>query len=307
MKNDKTLLIMAAGMGSRFGGLKQIEPMGPNGEFIIDYSIYDAKRAGFNKVVFIIKEENYDIFKETIGARVEPYMKTEYVFQNNDFVPEDYLPLLKDRTKPLGTGYAILCAKNNIDGPFAVINADDFYGSESYQTASTILDNLRIIEPYEYAMVGYEVKNTMTENGSVKRGVCKVENSELKEITECSIERVNDKIIATPLDTDTETSFEIDEDATVSMNLLLFTPSLFPHLEREFVKFLDKNKEDLNKVEFFIPSAMFAAIKQNYAKVLVEKTPSKWYGVTYKEDADIVKDSIKKLVLENKYPNNLWK
>lgn len=304
MNNDKTLLIMAAGMGSRFGGLKQIEPMGPNGEFIIDYSIYDAKKAGFNKVVFIIKEENYDVFKETIGARVEPYMKTEYVFQNNDFVPEEYLDVLKDRVKPLGTGYAILCAKNNINEPFAVINADDFYGSESYQTASSILDNLKVVEPYEYAMVGYEVKNTLTENGSVKRGLCKVEDSKLKEITECSIERVDGKIIASPLAT--EESFEIDEDAIVSMNLLLFTPSLFSHLEREFKKFLDKNKEDLSKVEFFIPDAMFAAIKQNYASVLVERTSAKWYGVTYKEDADVVKSSIKQLVLDKKYPNNLW-
>lgn len=305
MKKDKTLLIMAAGMGSRFGGLKQIEPMGPNGEFIIDYSIYDAIKAGFNKVVFIIKEENYDLFKKTIGARVEPHMKTEYVFQNNDYVPEEYLPLLKDRVKPLGTGYAILCAKDNINEPFAVINADDFYGKESYQTASSILDNLKMVEPYEYAMVGYEVKNTLTENGSVKRGLCKVEDSELQEITECSIERIDDKIVASPLETDT--SFEIDENAIVSMNLLLFTPSLFQHLEREFINFLDNNKEDLSKVEFFIPDAMFSAIKKNYAKVIVERTSAKWYGVTYKEDADIVKNSIKKLVLDKKYPNNLWK
>ena len=304
--NNKTLLIMAAGMGSRFGGLKQIEPMGPNGEFIIDYSIYDAKQAGFNKVIFIIKEENYDVFKSTIGSRVEPHIKTEYVFQNNDLVPEEYLDLVKDRTKPLGTGYAILCAKDKIHEPFAVINADDFYGTDSYKKASEILDNLKTTPPYEYAMVGYQVKNTITENGSVKRGLCKVENNKLVEITECSIEKKDDTIVATPLSNEVE-SFEIDEDAIVSMNLLLFTPTFFPHLEKEFHKFLEKNKEDLSKVEFFIPDAIFNAIKENYAEVIVEPTTSKWYGVTYKEDADIVKNSIKELVQTKKYPNNLWK
>ncbi len=305
MKDNKTLLIMAAGMGSRFGGLKQITPMGPNGEFIIDYSIYDAKKAGFNKVVFIIKEENYEVFKETIGARVEPYIKVEYVFQNNDYVPTDYLELLKDRTKPLGTGYAILCARDVIKEPFAVINADDFYGTDSYQIASNMLENLKQKKPYEYALIGYNVANTMTENGAVKRGICQVEDSHLVGITESSIERVNGKIIATPLDGEKE-PFEVSENSIVSMNLLLFTPSIFPHLEKEFVQFLEKNKEDLSKCEFFIPDAMFAAIKENYATVLVEKTSAKWYGVTYREDADNVKSSIKQLVKNKKYPDKLW-
>lgn len=305
MKENKTLLIMAAGMGSRFGGLKQITPMGPNDEFIIDYSIYDAKKAGFNKVVFIIKEENYEVFKSTIGSRVEPHIKTEYVFQNNDYVPEEYLSLLGERIKPLGTGYAILCAKDTIHEPFAVINADDFYGTDSYMTASTILDNLKEEKPYEYAMIGYNVVNTMTENGSVKRGLCKVENKNLVQITECSIEKVDEKIIATPLSGETP-SFEVGENAIVSMNLLLFTPSIFPYLEKEFVKFLEKNKSDLSKCEFFIPDAMFAAIKEGYATVQVEPTSAKWYGVTYKEDADNVKSSIKKLVEDGVYPNKLW-
>lgn len=305
MKDNKTLLIMAAGMGSRFGGLKQITPMGPNGEFIIDYSIYDAIKAGFNKVVFIIKEENYDIFKDTIGARVEQHIQTEYVFQNNDYVPEEYLSILKSREKPLGTGYAILCARDAIKEPFAVINADDFYGTDSYLIASNMLEHLRQEKPYEYALIGYNVANTMTENGAVKRGICQVENSHLVGITESSIERVNDKIIATPLNGEKE-PFEVKEDTIVSMNLLLFTPSVFPHLEKKFNKFLEKNKEDLSKCEFFIPDAMFAAIKENYATVLVEPTSAKWYGVTYKEDADNVKSSIKKLVKDNKYPNKLW-
>ena len=305
--NNKTLLIMAAGMGSRFGGLKQIEPMGPNGEFIIDYSIYDAKRAGFNKVVFVIKEENYDLFKETIGSRVEPHIKTEYVFQNNDLVPEEYQEYVKNRAKPLGTGHAILCAKNNIHEPFAVINADDFYGKESYMKAASILENLKTTEPYEYAMVGYEVKNTMTENGAVKRGICKVVDQKLSEITECSIEKQNGKIIATPLEGNEE-SFEIGENAIVSMNLLLFTPSFFTHLEKEFLNFLENNKDNLenSKAEFFIPDAMFAAIKQNYASVRVEETTSKWYGVTYPEDAESVREALKNKVETGEYPNHLW-
>lgn len=302
---NKTLLIMAAGMGSRFGGLKQITPMGPNDEFIIDYSIYDAKKAGFNKVVFIIKEENYQTFKETIGSRVEKHIKTEYVFQNNDLVPKEYQEYIKDRKKPLGTGYAILCAKNNIKEPFAVINADDFYGTESYKKAANVLKHLKQDKPYEYAMIGYEVANTITENGSVKRGLCKVENGKLVEITECSIQKKNDKIIASPLSENS--SFEIPASAIVSMNLLLFTPSFFPYLEEQFTKFLKNNKNDLSKVEFFIPDVIFNAIKEKYATVSVEQTKEKWYGVTYKEDAKFVKKSIKELVLNKKYPNNLWK
>lgn len=302
---NKTLLIMAAGMGSRFGGLKQITPMGPNDEFIIDYSIYDAKKAGFNKVVFIIKEENYQTFKETIGSRVEKHIKTEYVFQNNDLVPKEYQEYIKDRKKPLGTGYAILCAKNNIKEPFAVINADDFYGTESYKKAANVLKHLKQDKPYEYAMIGYEVANTITENGSVKRGLCKVENGKLVEITECSIQKKNDKIIASPLSENS--SFEIPASAIVSMNLLLFTPSFFPYLEEQFTKFLKNNKNDLSKVEFFIPDVIFNAIKEKYATVYVEQTKEKWYGVTYKEDAEFVKKSIKELVLNKKYPNNLWK
>lgn len=302
---DKTLLIMAAGLGSRFGGLKQLEPIGPNGEFIIDYSIYDAKEAGFNKVVFIIKEENYEAFKETIGSRVEKSIKTEYVFQDFSNIPEEYKNILGDRTKPLGTAHAIYCAKDVINEPFVVINADDYYGKSSFEKASSILNNLREEEPYEYAMIGYQVINTMTENGSVKRGICKVEDKKLAEITECSIEKVDNKIIATPLEGDT-TSFEIAEDTIVSMNLLLFTPSLFKYIEKELTKFLESNKEDLSKCEFFIPDVMFNSIKEGYATVTVEDTDAKWYGMTYKEDEQIVKDAIKEFIDEKIYPEKLW-
>ena len=185
MEKDLTLVIMAAGMGSRFGGLKQIEPLGPNKEFIIDYSIYDAKKAGFNKVVFIIKEENYEIFKETIGKRVEPHIKTEYVFQTNKFLKEEYQNLLKDRVKPLGTAHAILCAKEKVDGPFAVINADDFYGRDAYEKAKSYLYNFK---EKEYGIVAYRLGNTLTPNGSAKRGVCEVdENNNLIQLTESKV------------------------------------------------------------------------------------------------------------------------
>lgn len=296
---------MAAGLGSRFGGLKQIEAMGPSGEFIIDYSIYDAIRAGFTKVVFIIKEENYEIFKETIGKRVEEHIQTEYVFQDNRYVEKEYLEKLKNRKKPLGTGYAILCAKEKIEEPFAVINADDFYGRDAFQKAAITLENLSYSKPYQYAMIGYLVKNTMTENGAVKRGVCEVNSGKLANITECSIERREDQIIATSLNEHEE--FELEEETIVSMNMSLFTPSVFPYLEEKFSEFLEANQEDLSTCEFFIPDVIFSAIKEGYATVDVLKTSATWYGVTYKEDAKLVKESLKKLVEDGEYHKNLWK
>ena len=299
---DKTLLIMAAGMGSRFGGLKQIEPMGPNKEFIIDYSIYDAKKAGFNKVVFIIKEENYDIFKETIGKRVEPHMKTEYVFQNINQTPENYQELLKSRVKPLGTAHAILCAKDKINEPFAVINADDFYGADAYKKASKYLEQ---IKKDHYAMVGYHVVNTLSPNGSAKRGVCQIENNKLQEVVECSVEQVNNQIIATPEDSN-EKKF-ITEDTIVSMNLLLFTPDIFNILSERFIDFLTSNQNDLMHKEYQIPSVLDYCIKTNQKEIDVLETTAKWYGVTYKEDKESVREAIKKLVDTKKYPINLWK
>lgn len=306
MSKNKTLLIMAAGMGSRFGGLKQLEAMGPNGEFIIDYSIYDAKKSGFNKVVFVIKKENYELFKETIGKRVEPYINVEYAFQDNSLIPEKYLPLYKNRSKPLGTAHAILSAKEKISEPFAVINADDFYGRDAYQKAEEILDNIdEFKEPYEYAMITYQVKNTMTDNGAVKRGVCEVKNNYLNNIIECSIEKVASKIIATSLNEGN--SFEITEDALVSMNLSLFTPSFFPYLEKKFNEFLNNNKDNPDNCEFFMPDAIFSSIKENYAKVRVYQTTASWYGITYKEDVDNVRKALKDKFLQGDYPQDLWK
>ena len=301
-ETNLTLLIMAAGMGSRFGGLKQIEPFGPNGEFIIDYSIYDAIKAGFNKVVFIIKEENYDIFRETVGKRIEDKIKVEYAFQRLEDIPEGYT-LPEDRIKPLGTGQAILSSKDVINENFAVINSDDFYGRDAFVVAANFLKNT---DSNTYGMVGYKVINTLTENGSVKRGVCEIEDSYLNKITESSIIKENGVITATPLD-ETKPSFTMQEDDLVSMNMLLFTNTLYPYLEKKFVSFLETNKEDLSKCEFLIPDVLTDAINEEYAKVKVLGTTAKWEGVTYKEDKDQVVAAIAKLIEEGVYPQNLWK
>ena len=297
---QKTLLVMAAGMGSRFGGLKQIEPMGPNGEFLIDYSVYDAKLAGFTKIVFIIKEENYDIFKETIGKRVEPYIETEYVFQDDSNLKEKYKDL-QTRVKPLGTGHAILCAKDKVKTPFAIINADDFYGRDAYVVASKYLDK---IDDKHYAVVGYKVGKTLSPNGAAKRGICKEENGKLKDLIESSVEKIDDKIIAKPLDGDTE--FIVEDDSLVSMNLLLFTPKIFDYLEEKLTKFLETNKNDLSKCEFLIPDVVKDAIKEDRVEVDLLSTNAIWHGVTYKEDKEEVVKAIDELIKEKVYPNKLW-
>ena len=297
---QKTLLVMAAGMGSRFGGLKQIEPMGPNGEFLIDYSVYDAKLAGFTKIVFIIKEENYDIFKETIGKRVEPYIETEYVFQDDSNLKEKYKDL-QTRVKPLGTGHAILCAKDKVKTPFAIINADDFYGRDAYVVASKYLDK---IDDKHYAVVGYKVGKTLSPNGAAKRGICKEENGKLKDLIESSVEKIDDKIIAKPLDGDTE--FIVEDDSLVSMNMLLFTPKIFDYLEEKLTKFLETNKNDLSKCEFLIPDVVKDAIKEDRVEVDLLSTNAIWHGVTYKEDKEEVVKAIDELIKEKVYPNKLW-
>lgn len=300
MNNDLTLLILAAGMGSRFGGLKQIEPMGPNGEFIIDYSIYDAIEAGFNKVVFLIKEENYQIFKETIGSRVEPHINVEYCFQKNDNIPAGY-EIPESRKKPLGTAHAILCCKDKINEPFMIINADDFYGRDAFIKGAEFLRNT---SSNKYGLVAYKVKNTITENGSVKRGVCEIKDNYLTKITESSVGRENGEIIASPLDG--SEPFKVDENDTVSMNMLLFTPSIFNFIESKFPKFLDDNKNNMEKCEFLIPDVLLDTIKENYATTEIIKTSATWYGVTYKEDTDFVKESLAKLIELGEYPNDLW-
>lgn len=299
---DKTLLIMAAGMGSRFGGLKQIEPVGPNGEFIIDYSIYDAINAGFKKIVFIIKEENYEIFKETIGKRVEPHIKVEYVFQNNDNIPKEYQELLKTRKKPLGTAHAILCAKDKIKEPFAIINSDDFYGRDAYLKASNYLSD---IEDNHYGLIAYRLGNTLTENGAAKRGVCKVnDNNELITIIESNTELSDNLVKVSPLDG--SPSFEVSKDTIASMNMLLFTPSLFKILEEKLPIFLEDNKDNIDSCEFLIPIVLNELLEENKVTVDVIETTSTWYGVTYKEDKELVVNAIDKMIKEGIYNNNLY-
>lgn len=300
MKKDLTLLIMAAGMGSRFGGLKQIEPVGPNGEFIIDYSIFDAVRAGFNKVVFIIKEENYEIFKETIGKRVEKQIKVEYAFQRQTDIPEGYDP--GDRTKPWGTSHAILSAKNNVQGNFLVLNADDFYGKDSFARAAKFFSE---DHPKEYAIIGYKIKNTLTENGAVKRGVCKADNGYLTSLIESSVEEKDGHVIASPLDG--REPFEIDPEDPVSMNMFCFRDDIFKYLEDHLVEFFEKNKNDLSKCEYLIPDTVYNMIDEGLVKVEVIPTTAKWQGITYKEDKERLVNDIQKLINEGEYPQNLWK
>lgn len=299
MNKDLTLVIMAAGMGSRFGGLKQIEPIGPNGEFLIDYSIYDAIKAGFNKVVFIIKKENEEIFRETIGSRVEGHIPVSYVFQETNFIPIE--KDLKDRIKPLGTGHAIYCCKDEVATPFAIINADDFYGRDAFMQ---IADFLRNTDENCYGLVGYRVKNTLTENGSVKRGICYAEDNYLTYIVESSIEKKDNKIIASPLNG--KEPFEVFDDTLVSMNMLGFTPVIFNYLEKELIKFLNDPNTNLEKDEFLIPEVLQTSISEDNKKVKVLDTNAVWYGVTYKEDKDYVVNGIQTLIDNGIYPNNLW-
>ena len=303
MKKDVTLVILAAGMGSRFGGLKQIEPMGPSDEFIIDYSVYDAIKAGFNKIVFIIKRENYELFKETIGKRVEPHIKVEYAFQELNNLPKGW-DIPSGRMKPLGTAHAVLSAIYYGNPPFAMINSDDFYGRDAFIKAYEYLSNTDN-DSSKYGMIGYMVANTLTENGSVKRGVCEVDsNNYLKSITESKIEKIGNEILASPLDG--SDSFTVNSDDTVSMNFLLFTPSIFGYIEEGFSKFFIDNKEDLLTSEYLIPDVVSNLIKDGKASMKVIRTTASWHGVTYREDTPDVKNSIKKLVDEGEYKENLW-
>ena len=293
-----TLLILAAGMGSRFGGLKQMEPMGPNDEFIIDYSVYDAIKAGFKKIVFVIKEEMYDDFKKTIGARVEKHIEVSYAFQRMEDIPSD---IKIDRVKPWGTGQAVLCAKDFINENFAMINADDFYGRSAFLEAYKFLSNT---SNNKFGLVGYRAINTLTENGSVKRGVCNIENGCLVGIEESSIKREKDVIHCISLSKENY-EFDIEFNRLVSMNMLLFTPKIFDYLENDFKEFFN-NLKDIEKQEFLIPEVLDKHIKNKDVTVSVIETDSKWYGVTYKEDKDSVRSAINNMIESGEYSYNLW-
>ncbi len=299
MKKDLTLLVLAAGMGSRFGGLKQIEPVGPNGEFIIDYSIKDALIAGFNKVVFVIKEENYEIFKKTIGMRIEDKIKVEYVFQKNTDIPSE-IDIPSERVKPLGTAHAIYAARKVINENFAVINADDLYGRDSYMAAAKFLNNCDFDE---YANIAFKIGNTLTKNGAVKRGIIFTSNGYLDKIVESSVEEVNGSIVASPLNGDQ--SFTIPFDQPVSMNLFCLTPKIFTYLEDNIVEFFN-NASDKMSCEWLLPDAAFASSKLNGKKIKIELTSSKHYGMTYKEDLIDLKNGILKEIENGVYNQDLW-
>ncbi|AYD48470.1 nucleotidyltransferase family protein [Arachidicoccus soli] len=295
-----TLVILAAGMASRYGSLKQIESFGPSGETIIEYSLYDAIRAGFKKVVFIIREEFVQDFKEIFESKLEGKLEVEYVFQTLDAFTENF-SIPSNRTKPFGTAQAILCCKGKVDGPFAVINADDFYGAEAFEKAYTFLDTK--VADNVYASIAYKLKNTLSDNGSVSRGqIFTNANGEMTGIEErLKIYKQDDKIVYE----DGSNLVELAPDAKVSMNFFCFAPSFIDLCEREFQPFLEKNIEDI-KSEFLMPKVADTFIKANNGVIDVISTDAKWFGVTYKEDAPIVKGEIDKLVAQKAYPENLW-
>ena len=298
------LVILAAGMGSRFGGLKQIQQIDDYGNFIIDYSVYDAIRAGFDKIIFVIKEENYEIFKETIGSRIESKIQVEYAFQTLDLLPAGY-SIPQDRVKPLGTAQALLACRDLVSDTFAIINADDFYGKESFVIAARYLKTVEG-KKNKYANVGYYVANTMTENGSVKRGVLGFDkNNFLCDICESKVEYKDGKVYMEPLDERIQPKY-IQKDTLVSMNLFCFTKDIMEYLEDRFPRFLDENKNNLEKCEYLLPTVVDELIKEQRVSVEVLSTSSVWYGITYKADQENVEKSIKALVQKGDYKKGLW-
>lgn len=299
-----TLVILAAGMGSRYGGLKQIDPITDGGEFIIDFSIFDAVKAGFDKVVFIIKEENYDAFRETVGARVEPYIKVEYAFQALDKLPDGF-SIPEGRVKPWGTSHALLCAEEYVDDNFAVINADDFYGRDAFVK---LAEHLKAIDKAstDYCMIGYVLRNTLTENGTVSRGRCVTdERGMLSSITELT------KIKTCGSDAeylnDSGEWEALSGDTVVSMNCWGLTPAIFGELKAGFVNFLSSEKGKELKSEYYLPGAVDDMMKDGKCSVKVYATTAAWYGVTYSEDKAGVKAALRTLMDNGEYPKKLWK
>ena len=290
MSKDITLVVMAAGMGSRFGGLKQMEPIGPNGEVLLDFSVYDAVKAGFTKVVFVIKHEIEKDFKEMVGKRIAKKIKVDYVFQETNLLPDGYT-CPEDRTKPWGTAHAILCCKDVVKEPFAVVNADDFYGRSAFVEIAKFLKETS----KDYCMVGFRLVNTLTENGYVSRGICEVEDSLLKSVTERT--KISD---CKYTEDDGETWTSLEPDTLVSMNLWGFLPDLFSYIEKGFKNFLDE-KINVPKSEYYLPSVVSELINSNEKDVKVLIAEDKWYGVTYKEDKQMVVDAITKMMANGFY------
>ncbi|MCU0079966.1 nucleotidyltransferase family protein [Extibacter muris] len=304
--NKPVLVIMAAGMGSRYGGLKQIDPVDEEGHIIMDFSMFDAKRAGFEKVIFIIKRENEADFKAAVGDRMAKYMDVSYAYQEIDNIPDGY-QVPEGRVKPWGTAHAVLSCINQIDGPFAVINADDYYGQEAFRLIYDYLASHEDDERYRYTMVGYELGNTVTDNGHVARGVCDMnEEGELEAIHERTRIEKRDGGIAYTED-DGKTWVNVPADTTVSMNMWGFTRSILEEVEAGFPAFLDEGlKANPMKCEYFLPAVVSDLLSQGKATVAVLKSADKWYGVTYKEDKPVVMAAIKKMKEDGIYPAHLW-
>ena len=300
------LVIMAAGMGSRYGGLKQIDPVDPEGHLIIDFSIYDAVRAGFRKVVFILTKEMEREFREKIGGRISDYVQTEYAYQCPDDLPDGF-SVPQGRVKPWGTGHAVLCCRNAVRGPFAVINADDYYGRHAFEMIHKELASARDDGKYRFSMVGYRLENTLTENGFVSRGVCRVdEESMLRGVTERThIEKRGTGAVFT--EDGGKTWRDVSPDSVVSMNLWGFSAGIFRELSEGFRRFLETEaKRDPLKAEYFLPSVVDGLLKEGKASVKVLKSEDRWYGVTYRQDKQTVCDAVAGLKKQGVYPERLW-
>lgn len=295
---SKTLVILAAGMGSRFGGMKQIEPVGPNGEFIMDYSIYSAIKYGFEKVVFVIKEENYEIFKNSVGARIEKYIKTEYAFQRLEDIPNGF-SVPEGRVKPWGTAHAIYAARDYIDDKFAVITADDFYGDDAFKQVADYLDNKD-----GSVIIGYVLGTTLSPNGAVKRGVILNEDGVVKEIIECNCIKEGEQVRCTPLD-ESKKEFYVPLDQPVSMLLNGFNKEFLKVIGDSMTDAFKNHQDNLLDYEMLLPDIMDDEIKRG-KKIEVIPTTSTWMGMTYKEDLEKLKEFILKEIEKEVYPSKLW-
>ncbi len=294
-----TAIILAAGLGSRYGGLKQLDPVGPNGEFIIDYSVYDCIRAGFDRIVFIIKEENLEVFEETIGARIKNNVKIEYAFQNGADLPDGF-SCPADRVKPWGTAHALRSCRNIVDDKFIIFNADDFYGRETFENMYKALSE---VDSSCYAMPGYTLANTLSENGHVARGVCATENGFTQKIDEIKKIMRIDGVVKYE---DNGEWKEIDENSPVSMNFWGFTPDIFAYVETGFANFLKDPNKDLLTEEYYIPNVIHEGVSTGAFKCKVIETPAKWMGVTYKTDKPDFLEFLKGKIEKGDYPENLW-
>lgn len=302
--SKNTLVIMAAGIGSRFGkGIKQLEPIGPGGEIIMDYSIYDALEAGFDKVVFVIRRDIENDFKEIIGKRIEKIIKVEYVYQELDNIPMKYLNKFENRTKPWGTGQAVLCCKNIIHEPFVVINADDYYGKEAFKEAGKYLSSDSVNKGHgTICMVGFTLGNTLSDNGGVTRGICKVDNEgRLLDIVEThNIIKKSDGLIIS------EEGNVLDENSVVSMNMWGFNSDFISVLEEGFARFLEEVKENNLKSEYLLPTIIGQLLREKVVEVTVLRSADKWFGITYKEDKKAAELGIRSLIENGAYPQCLF-